>query len=272
MSIIALLNRADLNNDGIGYVEQYDFSRANLSYETRVEAITTVASVCYANPKSIGSESLYNRLALESKGLPSSSFEVVPVVLTRPQIEQIASKKSSPNILHIFKYGEVLDAHYLLTNLRALISDIGSDADNYYNTLEECEIIAKHFKVFKSKIDLSTRAQYIRHRASWQELSRRYVSGKKQEFEFYISRNFDRPSTLKIIDDALQHYYYLVAHGVKPEEARRILPQCMYTTLWSAWQPAQLANFFKLRLDHHAQAEIRELAFAKQTLLGISTI
>lgn len=36
----------NLNNDGIGYVESYDFSRANLSNETRIAAISQVASVC----------------------------------------------------------------------------------------------------------------------------------------------------------------------------------------------------------------------------------
>lgn len=36
----------DLNSDGIGYVESYDFSTANTSKESRIFAITQVASVC----------------------------------------------------------------------------------------------------------------------------------------------------------------------------------------------------------------------------------
>ncbi|HRM76790.1 MAG TPA: FAD-dependent thymidylate synthase, partial [Aliarcobacter cryaerophilus] len=59
----------------------YDFSTANMSEENRIKAITQVASICYQNPKAIGSESLYNRLMAESMGLPSSSFEFVPVIL-----------------------------------------------------------------------------------------------------------------------------------------------------------------------------------------------
>ena len=51
----------DLNNDNIGYVESYDFSTANQSEETRIAAISTIASVCYANPKALGSISLYDR-------------------------------------------------------------------------------------------------------------------------------------------------------------------------------------------------------------------
>jgi thymidylate synthase (FAD) len=174
---------------------------------------------------------------------------------------------------HVEKYGEWV-GDYLLTNLRALIADVGDRADEFFNTPEECEIIAKHFKVFKSKIDLSTRSQYIRHRASWQELSRRYVSGKKSAFEFYISPKMKQleevngfSSTKLLVDHSLAVYDQAISAGVKPEEARRCLCQAMYTTVWSAWQPKQLDVFFKLRLDKHAQVEIRHLAEAKQQLL-----
>jgi thymidylate synthase (FAD) len=36
----------------------------------------------------------------------------------------------------------------------------------------------------------------------------------------------------------------------------------MYTTIWSVWLPTQLDSFYTLRLDSHAQSEIRELAQA----------
>jgi len=278
-----LLNRAELNSDGIGYVEQYDFSRANLSQESRIKAVTFVASVCYQNPKALGSVSLYDRLATESRGLPSSSYEFVPVLLTVNNwaIVKAAILNLDKTMTDCEKYGEWIDdGTYLLTNLRALISDVGDRADEFYNTKKECNLIAKYFKVFKSKIDLSTRSQYIRHRASWQELSRRYVSGKKSEFEFYksdkmnfISQHADEVSDIFLDANdfhnlCVSRYNQAIEMGVKPEEARRCLPQSMYTTVWSAWQPAQLSNFFKLRLDKHAQHEIRHLAQAKQQLLG----
>lgn len=290
-----LINKKDLYGDGIGYVEQHDFSKANMSYESRVEAVTTVASVCYANPKALGSVKLYDRLSTENKGLPSSSYEFVPVLLSIPRVEELLSRQDVESIAdllcdnndwNIIKYGELVEldrpgnTHYLLTNLRALIADVGDRADQFYNTEEECEIIAKHFKVFKSKIPLFIRAQYIRHRTSWQELSRRYVSGKKQELEFYIApklHNLESTSyvdeiklytlTEEIVDICVNHYNTSISAGVKPEVARSILPQSMYTTLYSAWMPNQLDVFFKLRLDSHSQAEIRELAEAKKGLL-----
>lgn len=81
--------KENIFGDGIAFVEQYDFSTANLSEENRIKAITKVASICYQNPKAIGSESLYNRLLAESQGLPSSSFEMCPILLTEEEVKQI---------------------------------------------------------------------------------------------------------------------------------------------------------------------------------------
>ena len=81
--------KENIFGDEIAFVEQYDFSTANMSEENRIKAITTVASICYQNPKAIGSESLYNRLLAESKGLPSSSAEFVPVLLTEEEVYKL---------------------------------------------------------------------------------------------------------------------------------------------------------------------------------------
>ena len=259
-------------NSTTGSVEHYDFSRANSSYEARVQAVTKVASICYGNPKSLGSISLFDRLQAEAAGLPSSSYEFVPVLITKQQFAEADLKQC-------YKFGElVADEQYLLTNLRALIADVGPEESlKYLNTSEEeIQIIRDNFKVYLFNIDLATRAQMVRHRCSWQELSRRYVSGKKTPFEFYISEklkgiehescDFGKYSTEYIIQTCIDHYNYAIATGVKPEEARRILPQAMMTTIWGAFQPTQLANFFTLRLDSHAQREIRLVAEAMKEI------
>ena len=46
-----------------------------------------------------------------------------------------------------------------------------------------------------------------------------------------------------------------------------ILPQGLYTKIWGAYQPKQLDNFFKLRLDKSAQEEIRLVAEAMDKLI-----
>lgn len=267
-------------------VELYDFSHANTSIESRIFYITQIASVCYQNHKSLGSISLYDRLACESAGLPSSSFEFIPVLLDmrdskyRPWADKL--HLASP----VFKYGEIVHGGYLLTNLRALISCVGTDADNsvFFNTPTECGIIHQYFKVFKTHIDLATARQFMRHRASWQELSRRYVSGNKLPFEFYNSPKlasvvsdftFETPdghhisvtlTTEQLTQACLNHYSSALNTSVKPEEARRIIPQSMFTQVWSAWQPSQLANLYKLRCDKHAQSEINHLCTTMQEL------
>ena len=284
--LLPLLGRVDNVLDGIaGFVEHYDFSRANSSYEARVQAITKVASICYANPKSLGSISLFNRLQAESAGLPSSSYEFIPVLLKVSVI--LDGITINPYMSHCLKFGEFVESEqYLLTNLRALIEDVGPEESlNYLNTdPAELQIIRDNFKVFLFNVDLSTRAQMVRHRVSWQELSRRYVSGTKSPFEFYQSKKLskvisDGPGyfevggilqldTDDIIDICLEHYNSAIASGVKPEEARRILPQAMMTQIWGAFQPNQLDNWFKLRLDKHAQSEIRMVAQAMQELIN----
>ncbi len=267
-------------------VSLYDFSTANTSRDSRIAAITAVASVCYANPKALGSISLYDRLSAEAAGLPSSSYEFVPVLLDmrdskyRPWADKL--HLASP----VFKYGEIVHGGYLLTNLRALIACIGTDADLpvFFNTPTECQLIAQYFHVFKTDIDLATARQFMRHRASWQELSRRYVSGNRLPFEFYNSPKlsnvvstftFTTPEghhiTLDLTTDQLtqasiNHYNTAISSSIKPEEARRCIPQSMMTTVWSAWQPSQLANLFKLRCDAHAQSEIQHLANAMKDL------
>ena len=273
--------------DGIaGFVEHYDFSRANSSYEARVQAITKVASICYANPKSLGSISLFDRLQAESGGLPSSSYEFIPVLLNSKQAMQILTDSMSvhPEDVPIIKFGTWLsNNNHLLTNLRALIEMVGPEASlNYLNTSEEeIQIIRDNFKVFLFNVDLSTRAQMVRHRVSWQELSRRYVSGTKAPFDFYISKKmdgvvsglldaaeYDEFNTSMLIDACVNHYNKAIDAGIKPEEARRILPQAMMTQIWGAFQPSQLDNWFKLRLDKHAQLEIRCVAQAMQELIN----
>ena len=85
-----LINKKEnIFGDDIAFVEQYDFSTANLNEENRILAISTIASICYQNPKAIGSESLYNRLLAESQGLPSSSAEFVPVLLTEEEVYKL---------------------------------------------------------------------------------------------------------------------------------------------------------------------------------------
>lgn len=278
--------------DDIAYVKHFDFSRANLNQENRIAAISQIASVCYQNPKALGSISLYDRLACESASLPSSSFEFVPVLFEYDFIEQFFCNCSDIWLenSNTLKYGERFeydDVTYLLTNYRALIYDVEnaglnkSILDNF-NTEEECAIIAKHFNVFQVKIDMPTFGQMVRHRVNWQVLSRRYVSGEKAPFSFYIHEKMKKVVsyfgytedgssnelyTNDVIDICLAHYQAARDAGIKPEVARGIIPQCAYTIAWCAFQPKQLESYFELRLEKSAQKEIQLISEAMKSLV-----
>lgn len=267
--------KIDLYNDNIGYVELLDFSRANISEKSRIDYIQKIASICYKSPAKVFDEEtgkgrvIYDRLYTESLGLPSSSFEFVPVLI---QSNTLWDGMSST--YNCEKYGEFVESDkYLLTNLRALLADIKEDASKFFNTSEsEIAIIKKHFKVFKSKIPIFTRSQFIRHRVQWQELSRRYVSAKKEPLEFYISpkiKNLTLNCGFSInghIKNSIDIYNHAIEQGVKPQDARQLLPQSMYTEIYSAWYPSQLKSMLDLRTQDSTQEEFRELAKAMKEL------
>ena len=292
-----LINKKEnIFGDDIAFVEQYDFSRANSSDEARTLAITTIATVCTQKFDSIGSEKLCTKLLTEAHGIPSSAYGFVPVLLNAKQMRKIAALVNKEVYikhdfeLNITKFGQMVeDGRFLLTNLRALVNDIGLDeSKNYYNDLEvDIAIIKKHFKVFKHKMDIRSARQFMRHTtAVWQELSRRYVSGKKVPFEFYISDNMKKIkskqyadtvsglgeyfilNTEEVLDIAVSHYYEALEDGVKPQDARDILPLCTYTEIWSGWQPFALDNMLKERTAIGTQWELRQTAIAMQELIS----
>ena len=281
-----IASKQNIFGDNIAYVEAYDFSKANMSNESRLDVITLVASICYQSPKSHGSESLYNRLMAESAGLPSSSFEMVPMLFDYDQLRDDVYALTDVTIedTNMLKYGErIEDGRYLLTNFRAVVYDfenLGIDLRDHFNTEDECAIIAKHFKVFKMKVDMPTFGQAVRHRVNWQVLSRRYVSGERVPFEFYINNKMKNVkqtlwipidnnnqtsqdvTTEDLINVCTNHYKAALDAGVKPQVARGIIPQCAYTVAWCAMQPKQFDSFIKLRTDSHAQWEINQLSNA----------
>ena len=280
-----IAHKSNIFGDNIAYVESYDFSKANLNNESRLDVITLIASICYQSPKSHGSESLYNRLMAESGGLPSSSFEMVPMLFNYEQLKDDVYALTNVTIedTNMLKYGEkVENGKYLLTNFRAVVYDsenLDIDLRDHFNTEAECQIIAKHFKVFKMKVDMPTFGQAVRHRINWQVLSRRYVSGSRVPFSFYIADKMknvesylfnsisydgqiDKLSTENVINICLAHYQAALDAGVKPQVARGIIPQCAYTEAWCAFQPKQFNSFINLRTDQQAQHEIRLLSKA----------
>jgi len=286
-----------------GEVSIWDFSTANMSKESRIATVQKVASICFQSEVKVGTSALYDKLMAESLGLPSSSFEFVPILLREDDIELIHSSYTNGAIggdenffqpprtekygISIVHKGKV----YLLTNLRALLYDIAiinasRDLDdqidpskNFFNSDEqEMGIISQNFIVFNTKIDIVTARQFMRHRTSWQELSRRYVSGKKVPFEVYLTDDIihseanvivNKQVSLRAVDlvmICIEMYDALIDDGIKPQDARRIIPQGAMTQVWSAWLKPTFDDMVELRSATKAQWEVRTLA---KTMSGL---
>ena len=283
MEYIKKIGEKPLYNDGIGFCECWDFSKANYCKEARIEAITKIAAVCYESKKIQGSLRIFNMLEAESLGLPSSSFEYVPILISKEDYNkvkvEVEEKLDHPFILNMLRYGNWVNDEndtskwYLLTNFRAVLYDTQKhgiesiDFKEYYNTTEdELQIISKNTYTFFNKIPIFVARQLVRHRNQLlQELSRRYTNNKTSPIEFY-----EKDGNVDIINEnksALSTYNKLVdSQTMKPEDARAILGSGMYTKIWSGWNVDGFANFIKLRTKVTAQKEIVDLAEACRAL------
>ena len=113
-------------------------------------------------------------------------------------------------------------------------------------------------------ISRSCSHQLVRHRlASYCQQSQRYVN---QETNGYVIPENIKKDSNKLaiyenaIMDAKNAYKELLSLGIAREDARFVLPEAMLTNITVTMNFRELRHFLKLRLDSHAQWEIRELA------------
>lgn len=134
---------------------------------------------------------------------------------------------------------------------------------------------------FHIKCPIFVARQWMRHRwGSYNEVSARYTEVKD---EFYIPEKF-RTQDIKnkqgsietneldnkdliekyksAVENSYKVYKYLLNKGVAREMARMVLPVSQYTQYYWTVNARSLLNFLTLRLDQHAQYEIREYAKA----------
>lgn len=112
--------------------------------------------------------------------------------------------------------------------------------------------------------------QLVRHRmASFSQRSQRYC--------FEDGFNYIEPEDInenenedKIFRDFMRHskevYSKLIDKGVKPEDARMVLPNACETKIIVTMNARELLHFFKLRCCNRAQKEIREVAFMMKNI------
>ena len=100
--------------------------------------------------------------------------------------------------------------------------------------------------------------------------SKRYVDPKKGDFKFIFPdvSSIVKDQMLIHFEESLELYEKLIKEGVKKEDARAILPANTSTSMNITGNLQGFHDFFKLRLNSHAQKEIRELANRMYDLLS----
>lgn len=127
------------------------------------------------------------------------------------------------------------------------------------------EHVSTTFKV--EGISRACSHQLVRHRlASFVQESQRYTRIDTERDDWYVTP----PS----FSDGYQHefdyimlgsavgYKAALDSGIKPEDARYLLPEATKTAINVTMNLRELESFYKLRADLNAQWEIRRLAYA----------
>ena len=108
--------------------------------------------------------------------------------------------------------------------------------------------------------------ELVRHRmASYSQQSQRYVKFKDANFDYIIPPEIAKNEELKKefeekMTDLGGFYEKLIQAGIKPEDARFVLPNSTETKIVFTMNCRSLLNFFHLRMCTRAQWEIRSLA------------
>lgn len=120
--------------------------------------------------------------------------------------------------------------------------------------------------------------QLVRHRlASYCQQSQRHVEIDTEGDGWYVTppsimaAEGDRLLFKNVMREAASRYEQLLSRGIPAEDARYVLPQCVKTSLVVTMNYRELFHFFDLRLDSHAQWEIRQLASKMLELLSMAS-
>lgn len=103
--------------------------------------------------------------------------------------------------------------------------------------------------------------QIVRHRiASYCVMSERYVDVSQLDCILPVKVLEATDSAYDLVKQCKRLYVLLIESGVPKEDARMLLPQGLETEMCMDMNFRALRHFFKLRLDKHAQWEIRQVS------------
>lgn len=196
-----------------------------------------------------------------------------------------------------------LTHHYITTNLRVIIEN-GWEKDLEW----QCEPTEHHEKRITAKFicDRGVSHEFVRHRVfSFAQESQRYCNYNKDKFNNELT--FIKPTWLDIptgdytywdgdwcdIDDmkiqlpsdngvadnflwclnnAGMQYRLLINKGLKPQEARAVLPNATKTELVMTGFESDWEHFFELRCSGAAHPDAKKLADELKSLMNVKNI
>ena len=141
---------------------------------------------------------------------------------------------------------------------------------------------------FRVKAPVFVLRQWMKHviGCSWNEASARYTEIKEEFFKpvtWRLQHKTSKQSSYGQVNEEISYeaferleasyslaytnYKWMLEHGICREQARVLLPVGMYSScIWKADLQA-IMHFLALRLDEHAQEEIREFAQAVKQIV-----
>jgi thymidylate synthase (FAD) len=130
------------------------------------------------------------------------------------------------------------------------------------SVLEHCSITCRF------TVSRACSHQLVRHRlASFSQESQRYVNYHKkdtiriivpQESVESLDENLNK-LFIESVKSIIETYSFFVSYGMKLEDARYLLPNCIATEVVMTFNIRELRHIFKVRLEHKAQWEIRSV-------------
>lgn len=116
--------------------------------------------------------------------------------------------------------------------------------------------------------------QIVRHRlASYTQLSQRYTKVDTSTTEWYVmpesfATAWSRADFDACMVDYAQAYRDAIESGIRPEDARYVLPEATKTEITATMNLREIYHFLDLRQDARSQWEIREVAHELERALA----
>ena len=188
------------------------------------------------------------------------------------------------------KYSKIqcnIDGTFVTTNYRTIIENGWSDDLKYI-----CDPTKYHEKrvTVKFVMDRIGSQSFCRHRVfSFAQESTRYCNYSKDKFgneltfikptwytgidktgsgKLVTSENNTEVELQSVLKEVERSYFTLLMEGLKPQEARAILPNCLKTELVMTGFTSDWNHFFELRCDRSAHPDAQYLANKLKDLMN----